>query len=260
VAVDVADAEGRARDIWVLDAASGVGSRLTFADLDALAPVWSPDGTRLAFAKAGGDDPPPDIVVIRLDGTGREVPLLQATGVQAPRHWSPDGELLLYEDFSAGRRDWRQLWLLEIARGKTRRVSTTPSNTYQGRFSPDGRRIAYVSDESGRPEIFLADASGGSQPRRVSHSGGVLPRFRGDGAELFFFQPDGMMMAVSPSDETAAPRSLFHIEGVSALDFDYDVARDGRRFLVRLAPGAEGAAGLRVALEWSQLLGRAEGR
>ena len=64
-----------------------------------------------------------------------------------------------------------------------------------------------------------------------------------------------MMMAVSPADEAAAPRSLFHLEGVTAFDFDYDVTRDGQRFLVRLAPEAEGAAGLRVSLEWSRRLG-----
>jgi hypothetical protein len=92
----------------------------------------------------------------------------------------------------------------------------------------------------------------GGPPQRVSRAGGLLPRWRGDGSEIFFIQPDGLMMALRSAGADVAPTSLFHLEGVVALDFDYDVARDGQRFLVRLTPEAEGAAGLRVALEWSQ--------
>jgi Tol biopolymer transport system component len=256
-AVDVWGIETGGRDLWSVDTVSGVASRLTFAAVDAWAPAWSPDGRRLAYAK--GDQGPPDISVLHLDGKGGEEPLLRAPGIQFPRHWSPDGRLVLYEDYLAGRAEQRQLWLLGLD-GHARRVTSAPVSSYHGRFSPDGRRVAYVSEESGRPDIYVADLDGGRPPRRVSRAGGFLPRFRGDGAEIFFFQPDGMMMAASLADESAAPRSLFHIEGVTALDFDYDVARDGQRFLVRLAAEAEGAAGLRVALEWSRRLGGAEAR
>ena len=256
VAVDVWDADGRGRDLWTLDAGSGIATRLTSAPIDAWGGAWAPDGKSLAYAKA--EDEPPDIIVLHLDGSGREEPLLRAPGVQAPKHWSPDGRTIVYEDNSPGRRNQRQLWLLSLADGKARRVTSMPYSSYHGRFSPDGRSLAYVSDESGRPEVYLVDIEGGRPARRVSRAGGVLPRFRGDGGELYYFQPDGMMMAVAPSTEAVAPRSLFHIEGVTAFDFDYDVARDGRGFLVRLAPEAEGAAGLRVALEWSRRLGPAD--
>ena len=256
VAVDVWDADGRGRDLWTLDAGSGIATRLTSAPIDAWGGAWAPDGKSLAYAKA--EDEPPDIIVLHLDGSGREEPLLRAPGVQAPKHWSPDGRTIVYEDNSPGRRNQRQLWLLSLADGKARRVTSMPFSSYHGRFSPDGRSLAYVSDESGRPEVYLVDIEGGRPARRVSRAGGVLPRFRGDGGELYYFQPDGMMMAVAPSTEAVAPRSLFHLEGVTAFDFDYDVARDGQRFLVRLAPEAEGAAGLRVALEWSRRLGPAD--
>jgi eukaryotic-like serine/threonine-protein kinase len=256
VAVDVWDPEGRGRDLWTVDALSGIATRLTFARIDAWSPAWAPDGARLAFAKA--EDEPPDVAVLHLDRSGREDLLLRKPGIQAPTHWSPDGRLVAYEENSAGRRELRQLWLLSVADGRARRVTSTPFGSYHGRFSPDGRTLAYVSEESGRPEVYLADLDGRRPPRRVSRVGGVLPRFRGDGGELFFFQPDGMMMAVPPAHEMAVPKSLFHLEGVTSYDFDYDVARDGRRFLVRLAPEAEGAAGLRVALEWSRRVGAAE--
>ena len=255
VAVDVLHPDGHGRDLWSLDTASGVASRLTFQSIDASAGTWSPDGTRLAYARA--EDGPPDVTLLHLDGSGREEVLLRTPGVQLPKHWSPDGRLIAYEDYSAGRRDQRQLWLLSLADGRVRRVTSTPASSYHGRFSPDGRRIAYVSEESGRPEVYVVPLLGGPS-RRASRAGGLLPRWRGDGSELFFIQPDGLMMVARTAAEDVAPKSLFHLEGVIALDFDYDVARDGQRFLVRLTPEAEGAAGLRVALEWSRRLGQAD--
>jgi hypothetical protein len=158
----------------------------------------------------------------------------------------PEGAI----EYPGGRFDQRRLKI--HGDGPPRFAVSAPASTYHGRFSPQGRRIAYVSEELGRPEVYLAELDGGLPPRRLSRTGGVLPRFRGDGRELFFFQPDGTMMAVPAGDALAAPQSLFHIEGVNAFDFDYDVARDGRRFLVRVAAEAEGAAGLRVALGWSR--------
>jgi len=253
VAVDVMKPDGRGRDLWSFDTSSGVATRLTFQAEDALAAAWSPDGARLAYAKAV--DGPPHIAILELDGTGRERMLLRAPGIQVPRHWSSDGRLIAYEEYLAGRRDQRQLWLLALD-GTTRRVTQAPASSYSGRFSPDGRSIAYVSEESGTPEVYLAPLAGGA-PRRVSRSGGRLPRWSGDGRELFFLQPDGLMKAVPARDDAALPVSLFHLDGANDLDFDYDVARAGERFLVRLTREPEGAAGLRIAVEWSEHLATA---
>ena len=254
IAADIWHPDGHGRDLWAFETASGVASRLTFSPIDAWAPAWAPEGERLAYGNA--EEGPPDVTVLHLDGSGRRDVLLRAPGVQVPRHWSPDGRLILYEDASVGRRDQRQLWLLSLD-GKTRRVTAMPFSSYHGRFSPDGRRLAYVSEESGGPEVYVAPLEGGPA-RRISRAGGLLPRWRGDGSELFFVQPDGLVMAVPWTDPDAVPRSLFHLPGVDAIDFDYDVAHDGQRFLVRLTSEPEGAAGLRVAFEWSRRLGRAE--
>ncbi len=254
VVADIMLPDGRGRELWTLDTATGVANRLTFGMLDALAGVWSPDGKRLAFARTNFG--PPDVAVLELDGSGREQVLLESPGVQLPRHWSPDGRLIAYEDYAAGRRDQRQLWLLSLD-GTKRRVTNTPSSSFNGRFSPDGKRLAYVSEESGRPEVYVVALSGGP-PRRVSRAGGLLPRWRGDGRELFFPQPDGLMMAAGVAEEASEPRSLFHLEGVTAMTFDYDVARDGQRFLVPITPELAGAAGLHVSLAWADRLGKAE--
>jgi hypothetical protein len=176
--------------------------------------------------------------------------LLRAPGVQLPRHWSPDGQLLAYEDFLSSRRDQRQLWLLSLSDGERRRFREVTANVYNPRFSPDGRTLAYVSEESGLPEVYVGRLDGATPPLRISRSGGLLPRWRADGRELFFFQPNGMMISVDPAAETT-PRFLFHVDGIIATDFDYDVAPDGQRFLVRLAPEAEGSSGLQLALHWT---------
>jgi Tol biopolymer transport system component len=252
-AVDVLKADGRGRDLWSLDTSSGVATLLTFQGQDSLAGAWSPDGARIAYAKAV--DGPPDIAVLELDGTNQERLLLRAPGIQLPKHWSPDGRLIAYEQYSAGRRDQRQLWLLSLD-GTTRRVTQASASSYSGRFSPDGRSFAYVSEESGTPEVYVAPLAGGPA-RRVSRTGGRLPRWSGDGRELFFLQADGLMKVAPARDETAPLGSLFHQDGVSDPDFDYDVARDGQRFLVRLTHEPEGTAGLRIALEWSERLATA---
>ncbi len=255
VAVDVMQPDGRGRDLWAFDTGSGVASRLTFQSIDASAATWSPDGQSLAYAKA--EDGPPDVTVLHLDGTGREEVLLRAPGRPAPEALVSRRPLHRLRRLLAGPARPATALAAVSLDGKARRVTSTPSSSYHGRFSPDGRRLAYVSEESGGPEVYVAPLQGGV-PRRVSRAGGLLPRWRGDGSELFFLQPDGLMMALPIADEDAVPKALFHLEGVVALDFDYDVARDGQRFLVRLTPEAEGAAGLRVALEWSRRLGQAD--
>jgi Tol biopolymer transport system component len=256
VAVDVVQPDGRGRELWSVDTGTGVANRLTFGKLDAVGPTWSPDGARLAYS--GATDGPPDVTLLELDGSAREQVLLEQPGIQLTKHWSPDGRSIAYEDYAAGRRDQRQLWLLSLD-GATRRVTSTPASSHSGRFSPDGRRLAYVSEETGRPEVYVASLAGGP-PRRVSRVGGLLPRWRGDGRELFFVQPEGLVMAASAEGDHTDPRSLFHLEGATSLDFDYDVARDGQRFLVRLTSEPEGAGGLRVALEWSERLAAAAGK
>ena len=252
VGVEVWSQETGSRDLWSIDVGSGVSTRLTFEPVEANSIVWAPDGRRIALGMTEGG--PPDVGVRELDG-GHMRAILRAPGVQLPRHWSPDGGRIVYEDFLTSRRDQRQLWLLTLD-GQRRRFHEVPASVYHPRFSPDGRRMAFVSEESGRPEVYVAPVDAAGPTLRMSRAGGLLPRWRADGRELVFFQPDGMMVSVDPGSEAPPPVLLFHVDGVIAQDFDYDTSPDGQRFLVRLAPEPEGSAGLRVLLRWSASAGR----
>jgi dipeptidyl aminopeptidase/acylaminoacyl peptidase len=176
--------------------------------------------------------------------------ILKAPGIQLPIDWSSDG-LIAYEDFLMGRHDQRQLWLVSLD-GQRRRFHEVPASVHSGRFSPDGRTLAFVSEESGRGEVYLAATDGSGAALRLSRNGGMLPRFRADGRELVYFQHDGMLVSVDLAVPGAPPHPLFRVDGVRGFDFDYEVSSDAERFLVRLSPEPEGSLGLRLALDWTR--------
>jgi eukaryotic-like serine/threonine-protein kinase len=255
VAVEIWNDDTGGRDLWSVDAASGVASRLTFDPIDAFSSIWSPDGRRLAYSRPNPG--PPDIAVHSLEGGDTRI-VLSAPGVQVAGHWSPGGKEIAYVDFAPERREQRQVWLASLD-GSTRRFRQTPSNQDDPRFSPDGRQLAYASDESGRLEVYVARLDAGGQPRRLSREGGVLPRWSRNGRELLFLQPNGLLLSVDPAAEGATPQALFHIGRAPATtlaaggirESHYDVTPDGQRFLVRVLDGPHGGEGLRVAIDWA---------
>jgi len=247
VAVSRADpaVSGSSQGIWLLDLARGVSARFTFdVALDA-SPVWSPDGSRIAYggSRAGGMG----IYERAANGTSTERTLISPVGEPMyPNHWSRDGRFLLYTKEAGSTRS--DLWVLPLSEGGTPAgesipFATTKYSESEGMFSPDGHWIAYTSDESGKEEVYLGSfpASQGEGIKiQISRNGGRQPHWRGDGRELFYLSLDKKMMAVEVSQtgsvHLGAPTLLFELPAnVEQSDYSawpWDVTTDGKRFLI----------------------------
>jgi Tol biopolymer transport system component len=225
--------------------------------------MWSPEGTRVAYFS---DEEGPGSVYIISSGGGRGRRILPLGTRDYPNSWSPDGRLILFE-----RREPGGNWNLYTAPVDT--AQTDPSaiaaylpsrfNVRSGEFSPDGRLVAYASDETGGTEVYLQTFPASSFKIRVSRDGGTWPRWRPDGRELYFVAPDLSLNAVAIQGtgsqvQLGPPEALFTASfgtrNQSGQLPPYDVAPDGRRFVIRTsrAPMTEP---LTVLLNWRPNLG-----
>jgi Tol biopolymer transport system component len=251
LAMTVVDRRTRNSNVWVMDLERKTQSRLTFDVGVEVAPLWSPDGQRLAFSADRGA--PPFLHVKRLgtEGSGEAIaPPTQSPQIGADWANTPDGEFILYGRLSSER--GTAIFSLALSGDRTPRPWVdSPLNEGEARFAPGGRWVAYGSDESGRQEVYVRPFAGGER-RQISTSGGSKPRWNGDGRELFFVGSDGRLMSVpvglSATIETGVPRALFSI---STNDEEYEVTPDGKRFLVqRRGPPSR----LAVVLNWQASL------
>ena len=255
---DVEDPATGGHDLWLYDLSTGIGSRLTADPVAASWAVWSPDGGRIAFGS--GRKGPPDIYVKELGGPPAEKLLFGAPGLQAPSDWARDGRFIAFVDYSPIRKAQSQIWVLPTTGElKPQRFDDSPFSEYTPRFSPDSRFLAFVSEEAGQPDVYVASVDGARHRQRISAAGGSLPCWSVDGKELFFQAVDGVLMAVAVSPgrtiQFSIAKPLFSLPPFRPfpLGADYDVSRDGQRFLVNL--GKERASQpLIVTLGWQQRL------
>jgi serine/threonine protein kinase/Tol biopolymer transport system component len=252
-AVDILERRWGTSDIWVFELGSGVATRLHSDPGDENMPLWSADGAKVFYRSDRTG--PPDIFEMAIAVPGSEKPLLQAPGVQQPEDASRDGRLLAYLN-EVQSTVWN-IWLLPLAGGERKLLPWLPTrfNQTSPRFSPDGRWIAYESDESGDSEIYVALTEGGGEKRRLSPSGGKRPRWRRDGKELYYIAPGGFVMALTVTPgarpETGAPVPLFRVD--SEIE-NYDAAADGSRFLLAMPAEKVRESPIRVILNWPAAL------
>jgi Tol biopolymer transport system component len=242
------DPEARERDLWVLDAARGIASRLTSDPGLERFPVWSPDGTRLAFMATRGG--PANLYVKLANGSGSEELLLESDLWKFPLDWSPDGKSLLYGAVDPKNRT--DIWVLPLSGDrKPWPLLNSPFAENDSRFSPDGKWIAYSSYETGRQEVFVQPFPPTGPKWQVSVGGGNSPRWRRDGKEIFYFQPESSRMAVEIRTdrgfEAGVPRKLFE----TPLGTGSDVTGDGQRFLINMPHGENPVTPATVVLNWT---------
>jgi serine/threonine-protein kinase len=256
-------------DVWTYDIERSVATRLTFGEGYDADPVWSPDGKWIAFSS--DREGPPTVFRKRTDGTGAAERLHEpgAVSFAAPLTWSPDGKVIIL--MTVGDKTADDLYFLHLeGEEPLEPFLVTPFSEDSPAFSPDGRWIAYVSNETGRPEIYVSSYPLGAGKWQISDSLGGQPRWSRDGRELFFRSAEGVMsVEVDGRGESfiaGRPRPLFTgpflggIGGVSVpgLSFaDYDVSADGSRF-VMFTGGANdaGAATVNLVTGWFDELRR----
>ena len=255
LALVMPDKESGNRDIWIMELSSGALTRFTFNPANDWHPEWSPDGKQIAFAS--DRNAKSSIYVKTVSGSGEEE-LLLATGEGGvfPRDWSRDGRFLIYAMDAI--KTLSDLWILPLfGDRKPKPFAATDFEEYSARFSPDGSWIAYTSNESGNTEVYIRAVA---RPERVrlSTNGGTQPSWRGDGKELFYVAPGGVLMAAEVKTgsglEASAPKILFRTcSGSHTLRGDeefYDAQADGSRFLMSCEVPETKKRAINVSIDW----------
>ena len=265
VALSVYDASRHSRDIWIHDFERNSRTRLSSAVGDGWSSNWSPAGDRLVFsARRTGLL---DLYQKPTNGGGDEQELGTEVGNNRyANSWSAD--FLLYHTGRSRSGTGNDIWALPMSGDLTPRpFLRTPANEIQARFSPDGRWVAFTSDESGREEVFVVPFPGPGGRIQISNEGGTDPRWRRDGTEIFYMGPRLTLMAAAVNGQKAE----FEVRTVSRL-FEaafrtenyqgygpgsvYDVAPDGQRFLINLVTGTEQPAQtpITIVTNWTSFL------
>lgn len=254
LAFDLIDPRAGKDVLWVRDLARGVNSRLSFSDTDAVTPLWSPDGRRLVYTVV------PDIYEKSADGQGAETPLMKSDEMKIPSSWSSDGRYIALS-VQSKETGW-DIWILPtFGDKKPFPLVNTKFTEFWPVFSPDGRFIAYQSNESGRPEIYVQSFPGPGGKWLISSAGGFEPQWRGDGKELYYRSPDQKLMAVDMTlGATAAagvPKPLFPVHLDTGLARNrYIPSNDGQRFLLVATPSRDTMSPTTVVLNWMADLGK----
>ena len=245
---------GPTEDIWVFDFVRATSTRLTTEDGSAQRPVWTPDGKRLTYRVTR--DGYRNLFWKPVDASAPEKRLTVSENYETPTSWSPDGTVLAFsrDDIRTG----SDIWVLQTSSRRVTPFVQTPFNEDLGRFSTDGHWLAYVSNESGRNEVYVLPFPDRGRRWQISTDGGRNPVWAPSGRELFYQNRDEMMqvgVVTQPTFAADKPRFLFKGAFTTAPDINYDVTPDGQRFLMlQTVEPARAMTKLQVVLNWSEEL------
>ncbi len=243
-------------DLWIYDAVRGLRTRFTFDPSPDTNPVWSPDGKRIVYRSTPRGIP--DLYVKTVEGTDEGQLLLQSDVAKYPRNWSADGRFIAYEIRGiAGK--LTDIWILPVSPpGPPQPFLETRFREGQPQFSPDGRWMAYVSDESRRNEVYVAPFPNAGRKWQISNGGGSEPFWRADGKELFYLGEDNMIRAVEVDGRSEAftvgtVKPLFRAS-VARRVSSYDVTPDGQRFLLIYQQQEQNPNPVSLLMNWPEML------
>ena len=249
--VSIPDPVAQAGDIWIVETTRGGRTRMTIDASDERSAVWSTDGSSVVYTSKGLD------LYTKPLGSSDEKPFLVDGVSKDPRGFSPDGRFFLYR--ASGRTTGSDLWVRPMEKGgKPHALLNSPFNENAAMFSPDGRWLAYSSDESGRNEVYVTSFPSGAGKWRISTDGGTFPRWRRDGKEMFYLSRDGHMMSVAVKGAGAAFTSanaeeLFQTNLAHRPGPPYDVSADGERFVINTRLASNAPPSLTVVVNWPQI-------
>ena len=259
VAIVNANPESTDSAIWLYDLRHGVKTRFTFGPGLNGSPVWSPDGSQIAFSSSQSNAI--NIYTKPTTGAAEEKPLHQSADDERPRSWSPDGRYIAFENRGGGT---PTVFILPLfGDRKPFPLLNASSPNYLPQFSPDGHWIAYVSYESGRPEVYVASFPAAKGEWQVSLAGGTLPQWRHDGREVFYVSPSGALMAAavsttSNSFSVGAVQQISSIRlpqpGLGLLISVYDAFPDGQKFVASSLKGEALHTPLTLVTNWPAAL------
>jgi Tol biopolymer transport system component len=252
-AVSRFDPQNRTFDIWTVNLRSGIPSRATFDPAYELLPVWSPNGETIAFGQVTGA-----VNKKLINGSTQAERITKLTG-GAPSSWSMDGKYIAYTTTPVTGGD---IGLLPMSDdGKPEIFLHEAFDHTDPQISPNSKWMAYSANGSGRPEIYVVSFPKPEGKWQISINGGVKPRWRRDGKELFFMSLSGQLMAIDLNGDgtilqKGVPKSLFDAPGprLQAWDYNYDVTQNGQRFLFNKVMESSEAPTITVISNWQGLL------